>query len=150
MDLGTKLQQFRKSNGLSLRELSSLTNLSISFLSDIEHNRSYPSILTLKVISEKLSVPISILLDDEAYSPDYKSLNLSDILLLLDDFSSWKRTYGRFCGHDPGRLCWLSDLHGFRASGLQKSAEHVHAGNLRRHDRLYLLCGNGFCSDVCG
>ena len=25
MDLGTKLQQFRKSNGLSLRELSSLT-----------------------------------------------------------------------------------------------------------------------------
>ncbi|MBC5628694.1 helix-turn-helix transcriptional regulator [Clostridium sp. NSJ-6] len=90
MDLGTKLQQFRKSNGLSLRELSSLTNLSISFLSDIEHNRSYPSILTLKVISEKLSVPISILLDDEPYSPDYKSLNLSDILLLLDDFSSWK------------------------------------------------------------
>ena len=39
---------------------------------------------------------------------------------------------------------------GFRASGIQKSAEYVHAGDLRRHDRLYLLCGNGFCSDVCG
>ena len=50
MNLGKKLKHFRKCNGLSLKELSTLTNLSISFLSDIEHDRSNPSISNLKIL----------------------------------------------------------------------------------------------------
>ncbi|MDY3360427.1 MAG: helix-turn-helix transcriptional regulator [Clostridium celatum] len=45
MSLGKRLKKFRKCNGLSLKELSALTNLSISFLSDIEHDRSNPLVL---------------------------------------------------------------------------------------------------------
>ena len=58
MNLGKKLKHFRKCNGLSLKELSTLTNLSISFLSDIEHDRSNPSISNLKILSKAFTFRI--------------------------------------------------------------------------------------------
>ncbi len=58
MNSRKKLRDLRKSKGLTLKELSTKTNLSISFISDIEHNRSNPSISTLKILCNALDVPI--------------------------------------------------------------------------------------------
>ncbi len=40
--MGFKLKQFRMENGLSLKELAEKTNLSISYLSEIEKGKKYP------------------------------------------------------------------------------------------------------------
>ena len=91
MNLGYKLKTFRVSQGLSLKEVSLKTNLSISFLSDIENNRSSPSISNLKLLSKKLNIPISYLLDDNDNDSEIiqEEILLSDIIKSLEGFSSW-------------------------------------------------------------
>ena len=89
MSLGKKLKQFRKRNGLSLRELSALTNLSISFLSDIEHNRSNPSISNLKVLSKALNIPMSHLLEDSNSPSSDNSIDFSELRPILLEFEDW-------------------------------------------------------------
>jgi transcriptional regulator with XRE-family HTH domain len=90
MDSGKKLKDLRKSKGLTLKELANKTNLSISFISDIEHNRSNPSISTLKIICNILDIPTTYLLEDDEISSNLVHTNLDELLLLLiNDFSSW-------------------------------------------------------------
>lgn len=89
MSLGKNLKKFRKCNGLSLKELSALTNLSISFLSDIEHDRSNPSINNLKILSTALNIPMYHLLEDSSspYSDD--SIDFSELIPILLEFEDW-------------------------------------------------------------
>lgn len=90
MNSGKKLKELRKAKGLTLRELSNSTNLSISFISDIEHNRSNPSISTLKILCNALDVPITYLLEDNKIPSGFLYTNLDELLLsLINDFSSW-------------------------------------------------------------
>lgn len=57
-NIGAKVQEFRKKNGMSMRELAASVELSPSMLSQIENNSVNPSINTLKNISEALRVPL--------------------------------------------------------------------------------------------
>jgi len=63
MELSDKVRILRKKNGYTLRELSSLTELSIPFLSDIEHGRANPSYKSLKSIAQALNIPLADLFD---------------------------------------------------------------------------------------
>ena len=54
--LGRKFRILRKERGMTLKQLSGLLNISVSFLSDIENNRSYPSIPTLLLVCKKLGI----------------------------------------------------------------------------------------------
>jgi transcriptional regulator with XRE-family HTH domain len=76
MNVGDKLRQIRKEQKLTLRELNNLTNISISFLSDIENRRRNPSIDTLKIISKALNVEVSYFLDEDSSST--KNNNILD------------------------------------------------------------------------
>lgn len=58
LNIGQKVQEFRKKSGMSLRELAAQAELSPSMLSQIESNSVNPSINTLKNISEALRVPL--------------------------------------------------------------------------------------------
>lgn len=58
LNIGLKVQDFRKKSGLSLRELAALAELSPSMLSQIESNSVNPSINTLKNIAAALHVPL--------------------------------------------------------------------------------------------
>jgi transcriptional regulator with XRE-family HTH domain len=90
MNSGKKLKELRKSKGLTLKELSNHTNLSISFISDIEHNRSNPSISTLKIICKALEIPIAYLLEDDKIPSNLVHTDLDKLLSqLINDFSSW-------------------------------------------------------------
>ena len=99
MKLGDKLKALRKTKGLSLQGLSDLTaivleeKISISFLSDIENNRSNPSIDNLKIIANTLNTPISYFLEDSEnnlFSGAIEDTDLIPVIELLKDFKDWK------------------------------------------------------------
>ncbi len=67
MMLGTELRRLRKNSQLKLREVSAATNLSISFLSDMERDRTKPSLDTLEKLASFYGVsPSEILRRAEA------------------------------------------------------------------------------------
>lgn len=91
MKIGSKLKTLRKTKRLSLKELSSMTGVSISFLSDIENERSNPSLETLETIAENLGVPITSFFNvvDSSFDNALKSAYLNPVLDLLQDFKDW-------------------------------------------------------------
>ena len=58
LNIGAKIQSYRKDLGISLRELSASTGISASMLSQIENNAVNPSINTMKAIAEQLNIPL--------------------------------------------------------------------------------------------
>lgn len=69
INIGNKVQEFRKKSGMSLRELASHVELSASMLSQIENNAVNPSINTLKNIAEALHMPLFQFFKDDT-TPD--------------------------------------------------------------------------------
>lgn len=65
INIGAKVQEFRKARGMSLRELAAKVSLSPSMLSQVENNSVNPSINTLKNIAEALQVPLFKFFKDE-------------------------------------------------------------------------------------
>lgn len=94
MNLGEKLRAIRKSNSLSLKELSLKTDnqVSISFLSDIENGRSNPSIDTLKIIATAMDMPVSYFIEDSEsslFSGAIEDTAFIPVVELLKDFKDW-------------------------------------------------------------
>ncbi len=70
--LGKKIQHYRRQKGFSLRELAAHAKISHSFISDIEHERSLPSITTLNAIADALDIPVTYFLGNEQINPEEK------------------------------------------------------------------------------
>ncbi|SJZ77490.1 helix-turn-helix domain-containing protein [Selenihalanaerobacter shriftii] len=98
MTIGEKIKSIRKEKKLTLRELASKTDISPSFISDIENNRSNPSLNRLKDIANALNTSVSYLLGEcekqydgiphkirEAISNNPKLLELCKHLFLRKD-----------------------------------------------------------------
>ena len=60
--LGALLHAQRLANGLSLRELSALTNVSNAYLSELERGRHEPSLSVLRAVASALGTPLGPLL----------------------------------------------------------------------------------------
>lgn len=84
LSVGDKLRVLRKQNNLTLKELSEKTNLSISFISDIENKRRNPSIDNLKLLANALNVSVSDLLDEKLYTPKANKFNDDDDLRRIE------------------------------------------------------------------
>ena len=70
MSLGEKLKAIRKNkHDLTLSEVSDKTNLSVSFLSDVERGRAKPSLATLETLAKFYNVSISELVDEQEKTP---------------------------------------------------------------------------------
>jgi hypothetical protein len=65
LNIGTRLKARRQELGLSLRELARRTDLSASFLSQIELNKSSLSIDSMRRIAEALDAPLLGFLSDQ-------------------------------------------------------------------------------------
>jgi len=63
MSIGKNIKTARNHAGLTQTELARLTNLSRSYIGDIEHDRYNPSISTLIIISAAIHQPLNLLLD---------------------------------------------------------------------------------------
>lgn len=64
MDIGKRIQQYRKKNGLTLEELASRSELSKGFLSQVERDLTSPSIATLSDIVEALGISLAEFFND--------------------------------------------------------------------------------------
>jgi len=64
--LGPKIREIRQQKGLTLNELSKKTELTASYLSQLERDIIEPSLASLRKISAALEVPIYTFLADEA------------------------------------------------------------------------------------
>lgn len=65
-DLGTRIRKLRRGKSLTLKQLSSSTNLSVSFLSEIERGLAQPSMASLKKIRKALGVSLLTLSEQES------------------------------------------------------------------------------------
>jgi transcriptional regulator with XRE-family HTH domain len=70
-EIGQKLKAARTERDMSLQDLAKLTGVTRSMLSQIENNKTYPSLSTLQQVSRALGVPMGSFFesDEEAGSP---------------------------------------------------------------------------------
>ena len=66
LNIGFRVRARRLQQGLSLRQLSDRTGLSISFLSQLERDQTRPSISSLKDVATALGLSVAELLSDPA------------------------------------------------------------------------------------
>ena len=64
MKIGERIRTWHREMGLSLRELGQRTNVSASFLSQVENDQASPSLNSLQSIATALQVPIFCFLND--------------------------------------------------------------------------------------
>jgi transcriptional regulator with XRE-family HTH domain len=78
MSLGKRIKALRNTNDMTLKDLSEKIGISISFLSDIENERSSPSLERLQDIADGLGTTVSYLLGEE--KREYTSHDIEDII----------------------------------------------------------------------
>lgn len=72
LNLGEKLQQYRAMRHMTMRDLSSVTGITPSMLSQIERGVTNPSISTLRTIAKALDLPLYyFFFEDEALRPNF-------------------------------------------------------------------------------
>ena len=61
MELGTTIKDFRKLKGIKQKDLAAKAKISQTYLSQIESNSKDPTLSTIKIISDSLEIPLSVL-----------------------------------------------------------------------------------------
>lgn len=92
MSIGKRIKDLRKLNKLTQVELAKKSNISRSYLADIENDRYNASVDTLKAIANSLNVSLSDILEEANVTnesnlndKDNKSIN-RDLKILMDEF----------------------------------------------------------------
>ncbi len=70
LNIGKKIQYFRKKNAITLKELAEQIKATPSLISQIERGKANPSLSTLKSIADVFQVPIGLLFEYESRSAD--------------------------------------------------------------------------------
>lgn len=70
INIGKKVEKYRKAKGWSSRELAKIAEITPSMLSQIERGLANPSIQTLKVLAKALDVPTFSFLLEESNTED--------------------------------------------------------------------------------
>lgn len=87
-----KIREYKKITGKRLAELAGYAP---SYISELENNKTTPSILTLENVAKALDVPLSVIMDDEYYYPylSGEGLKVSDSKLSLynDTFTTLQK-----------------------------------------------------------
>ena len=69
LKFGRRLKYLRKKTGATQKELAQLTKLTTNYIALLEEGKRSPSLPTIAVLSSRLKVPISKLMDLEAQAP---------------------------------------------------------------------------------
>lgn len=69
MNLGKRLLDLRRKRGLSTGELAARAQVSSGFISQLEHNKTVPSLGTLQRVAAALQVPLTYLLLEDDMRP---------------------------------------------------------------------------------
>jgi len=69
LNIGKKIQYYRKKNEITLKKLADLIHATPSLISQIERGKANPSLSTLKSIADVFDIPIGLLFEYETRSP---------------------------------------------------------------------------------
>src|ERR671925_371764 len=69
MNLGKRLADLRRKRGLATGELAARAKVSSEFISQLEHNKTSPSLTTLQRVAAALDVPLTYLLLEDDLRP---------------------------------------------------------------------------------
>lgn len=87
LNIGKKLKKLRNNNGYTLKQLSEICGLSISFISDIENNRRNPSIENLNKLADALGISVNDFLDNTE-SKKGKTGSIKQTTLAQEEFKT--------------------------------------------------------------
>lgn len=79
MSVGKNVRKIRKEKGLSILDLKNLTGLSKSTISDLENDKSSPTIETLQKIAKALNVDIKEFFKNESEKQSNTEDDLEDV-----------------------------------------------------------------------
>lgn len=86
MTIGENIKKYRKERGFTQKELAERSNLSRSYLADLERNRYNPSLDSLKLIADSLGIHVSILLGENKHTAEVNANNKDNIVGLEEEF----------------------------------------------------------------
>lgn len=99
--ISKEIRKLRKEQGITLKELSKMTELSVSFLSQVERGTSSMTITSLKKIADALGVTMKELLKEEDKNELYTTKKENQNLSRLDrSFMKYMRLSGKFESRD--------------------------------------------------
>ncbi|PEB53770.1 DNA-binding protein [Bacillus pseudomycoides] len=87
IDIGKKIEKYKKIKGLNSRELAKLAEITPSMLSQIERGSANPSIQTLKVLAKALDVPTFSFLLEETKTDDLIVRSSKRKKMIIDNLS---------------------------------------------------------------
>ena len=93
--ISSKIREIRKKQGITLKELSEKTQLSVSFLSQVERGVCSLTITSLKKIADALGVQMRDLIDVEE-SVSFVNHRNRQIINLEKSYVSYRRLSGKF------------------------------------------------------
>ena len=90
MTIGQRMREKRREKGLTLKQLADMTGLSVTYLSDVERERTQPSLKTLGVVAQGLGLSTTDLMAGVEALGDATVLSLPAGLRELCEDLAWK------------------------------------------------------------
>ncbi|MEF9945788.1 MAG: XRE family transcriptional regulator [Lachnospiraceae bacterium] len=99
-DVSEKIRNYRKKQKITLKELSAKTDLSVSFLSQFECNKTSITLISLKKIAEALELPMKDLFDEKEQKVKFVHTNGDKDTLMgwEKNYASYEKLSGKFEG----------------------------------------------------
>lgn len=98
MDVGHKLKTLRENRKLSMRELASMSGISMSLVSKIESSKVSPTVMTLHKLVEAMNVDLfEFFFDRSAGAPSEQIVFKRDDMVVSDDPEhTWRYAFPRY------------------------------------------------------
>ena len=89
MSLGSRIQEFRRTNGLTIKDVAIMVGVTPSLISQIENDKANPSISTLSAIADALNINIRSLFEDDPAETDVSPVVRANRRMLIASVSGW-------------------------------------------------------------
>jgi transcriptional regulator with XRE-family HTH domain len=94
MNIGSTIKDLRQKKGLKQLDLAALCDITPSYLSQIEKNIREPNMSTLKIIAEKLDIPLPFLMFLSIEEEDVKEEKREAFKLILPSIKDLVNSLG--------------------------------------------------------
>ena len=121
MTLGLMIKEVRKDRKMTLKQLGIQTNLSASFICDVENGRTNPSVDALQHIARALGTTVAYLLGENEYR-DIMPQAVIDTVMMLSDTDQGLEI-----------LQHLSDYNGWNEADKQELLQYLSVKSLLRN-----------------
>lgn len=116
--LGKNIRKARKEKGLSLEKLADLTGVSKAMLSQIEGEKTNPTVATVWKIAKGLEIPFHTILEEDSQQK-FQVIRAEDVFVLSDPDGAC--TFNIVSTYDDERL----ELYAVELKGEHKSEPHI-------------------------